>query len=235
LTDAEVWAYVTRTLTSGGGGGATAQEIWEYVTRTLTSYPSSGGGGGGGYFPVPRNFEKLKISKDGAVDLTAEALYRIWTADKRSLTSFGDLVVAIWEFSKRTLTEIDLGSIDGILEKSIGSIDGILEGALSSVRQKLEALPFGKDGNLIMSSDSELPPVVTGSFGDDAKKDLAIAVATVDVEKIIWGILATMQDRQVKLMKVMKELQAPEEQLKGITEGIDYLEAMLKSIRGRMK
>ena len=35
---AAVWAYVTRTLTSGGGGGggATAEEVWEYATRTLT-------------------------------------------------------------------------------------------------------------------------------------------------------------------------------------------------------
>lgn len=31
-----VWEYVTRTLTSGGGGGATAQQVWEYTTRTLT-------------------------------------------------------------------------------------------------------------------------------------------------------------------------------------------------------
>jgi hypothetical protein len=33
----EVWTAPTRTLTSGGGGGATAQEVWEYVDRTLTA------------------------------------------------------------------------------------------------------------------------------------------------------------------------------------------------------
>jgi hypothetical protein len=38
---AAVWAYVTRTITSGG---ITAPQVWEYATRTLTS----GGGGGGG-------------------------------------------------------------------------------------------------------------------------------------------------------------------------------------------
>ena len=38
-----VWGASTRTLTSGGSGGATAQEVWEYTTRTLTS----GGGSGG--------------------------------------------------------------------------------------------------------------------------------------------------------------------------------------------
>ena len=32
-----VWEYATRTLTSGGSGGATPQEIWEYTNRTLTS------------------------------------------------------------------------------------------------------------------------------------------------------------------------------------------------------
>lgn len=36
LTAAQVWSYVTRELTSGGGGGATAQEVWEYATRELT-------------------------------------------------------------------------------------------------------------------------------------------------------------------------------------------------------
>jgi hypothetical protein len=33
---ADVWAYVTRTLT-GGGGGATAEDVWTYGSRTLTS------------------------------------------------------------------------------------------------------------------------------------------------------------------------------------------------------
>ncbi|MEW6427337.1 MAG: hypothetical protein AB1568_04800 [Thermodesulfobacteriota bacterium] len=42
LTAADVWGYISRTLTSATGGGATAQEVWEYATRTLTS----GGGGG---------------------------------------------------------------------------------------------------------------------------------------------------------------------------------------------
>ena len=37
LTAQQVWEYVTRTLTSGGGGGATAQEVWEYATRELTA------------------------------------------------------------------------------------------------------------------------------------------------------------------------------------------------------
>lgn len=37
LTASDVWNNPTRTLTSGGGGGATAQEVWEYVTRTLTA------------------------------------------------------------------------------------------------------------------------------------------------------------------------------------------------------
>lgn len=36
---AAVWAYVTRTITSGG---ITAQQVWEYATRTLTE--STGGG-----------------------------------------------------------------------------------------------------------------------------------------------------------------------------------------------
>lgn len=38
-----VWTAPTRTLTSAGAGGASAQEVWEYVDRTLTS----GGGSGG--------------------------------------------------------------------------------------------------------------------------------------------------------------------------------------------
>lgn len=32
-----VWAATTRTLTSAGAGGATAQEVWEYATRDLTA------------------------------------------------------------------------------------------------------------------------------------------------------------------------------------------------------
>jgi hypothetical protein len=37
---ADVWAYGTRTLTSSGAGGATAQEVWEYSQRTLTGTPA---------------------------------------------------------------------------------------------------------------------------------------------------------------------------------------------------
>jgi hypothetical protein len=33
-----VWSNVTRTLTSAGAGGATAQEVWEYASRTLTGF-----------------------------------------------------------------------------------------------------------------------------------------------------------------------------------------------------
>jgi hypothetical protein len=33
----EVWTATERTLTSGGGGGATAEAIWSYPTRTITS------------------------------------------------------------------------------------------------------------------------------------------------------------------------------------------------------
>lgn len=32
-----VWNFATRTITSGGGGGASAADVWSYVTRTLTS------------------------------------------------------------------------------------------------------------------------------------------------------------------------------------------------------
>lgn len=35
LTAQQVWEYVTRTLTAGGG--VTAQQVWEYATRTLTA------------------------------------------------------------------------------------------------------------------------------------------------------------------------------------------------------
>jgi hypothetical protein len=49
-TAQEVWEYATRTLTSGGGGGATAQEVWEYATRTLTSL-----GNGSGLSAIPWN------------------------------------------------------------------------------------------------------------------------------------------------------------------------------------
>ncbi len=42
---ADVWANITRTLTSGGGGsgGATPAEIWAYTPRTLTQSVASGG------------------------------------------------------------------------------------------------------------------------------------------------------------------------------------------------
>ena len=33
---AAVWSHSTRTLTSAGAGGATAQEVWEYAERTLS-------------------------------------------------------------------------------------------------------------------------------------------------------------------------------------------------------
>ncbi len=37
LTAAQVWSYVTRELTSGGGGGGlTAGDVWSYATRELT-------------------------------------------------------------------------------------------------------------------------------------------------------------------------------------------------------
>jgi len=31
-----IWSYAIRTLTSGGGGGASAADVWSYATRTLT-------------------------------------------------------------------------------------------------------------------------------------------------------------------------------------------------------
>jgi hypothetical protein len=49
-TAQEVWEYATRTLTSAGAGGATAQEVWEYATRTLTSL-----GNGSGLSAIPWN------------------------------------------------------------------------------------------------------------------------------------------------------------------------------------
>ncbi len=42
---AAVWSAETRTLTSAGAGGATAQEVWEYGTRTLS--------GGEGSWVIP--------------------------------------------------------------------------------------------------------------------------------------------------------------------------------------
>ena len=39
LSAQQVWEYVTRTLTAGGG--ATAQQVWEYATRTLTQSATS--------------------------------------------------------------------------------------------------------------------------------------------------------------------------------------------------
>ena len=37
---ADIWSYATRTLTSAGSGGATAQDVWEYSDRQLTSFGS---------------------------------------------------------------------------------------------------------------------------------------------------------------------------------------------------
>lgn len=37
LTDADVWEYAVRTLTSGGGG-ITAEDVWTYATRELTDF-----------------------------------------------------------------------------------------------------------------------------------------------------------------------------------------------------
>lgn len=39
LLVADIWSYVTRTLTSGGG--ATAAEVWVYAERTLTAFGSN--------------------------------------------------------------------------------------------------------------------------------------------------------------------------------------------------
>lgn len=77
-TAADVWGYVTRTLTGATGGGATAQEIWEYPTRTLTSFGSL-------VSSIWSNVTRT-LTSAGAGGATAQ---EVWEYGNRALTGTG--------------------------------------------------------------------------------------------------------------------------------------------------
>ena len=116
LTAADVWDYVTRTLTSNAnfndpdsatiaaavwaeatreltnyGNNITAQDVWNILSSNLTTEGTIG--------------KQLAVNVDVAVStrstLTAA---NVWGYANRSLTDFGTLVADIWNYSTRSLT-----------------------------------------------------------------------------------------------------------------------------------
>lgn len=115
-----VWLHESRTLTSAGAGGATAQEVWEYSTRVLTASTNID-------FPTA---EEIRIEMDSSstqltaivedtsttlpnqisalndIDATSVAEF-VWQHESRTLTSAGSggaTAQEVWEYSTRTLT-----------------------------------------------------------------------------------------------------------------------------------
>ena len=115
-----VWGNATRTLTSAGAGGATAQEVWEYGTRSLTD-------------------------KDGfnlAADQTT-VRFSGYVSDPGKAPTTQD----IWAFATRVITDkagfslaadqsgVTIGAVAGAVGSVTGNVGGNVTGSVGSVGQ----------------------------------------------------------------------------------------------------
>lgn len=123
-----VWTNGTRTLTSSGSGGATAQEVWEYGTRTLSTNPPTAGAIADAVWDeattghttagtfgeqAKTDIDAIKAKTDnlpaspaavGDIPSATANATAVWANSTRTLSSFGTLVSSIWSNSTRTLT-----------------------------------------------------------------------------------------------------------------------------------
>ena len=130
-TDASVWGYSSRTLTSFG---TLVSDIWNYSTRTLTAFSTSlavavwdvleSAIGTSGSIGV-----KVKTNLDATVSSRSTLTdSQVWSYTSRTLTSFGSLVSDIWNYSTRTLTAFSTSlavAVWDVLESAITTADSI--------------------------------------------------------------------------------------------------------------
>jgi hypothetical protein len=102
-----VWSAATRTLTSGGGGGASASEVadavWSAASRTLTiTIPSAAEIASAVWSAATRTLTST-------IPAASDVASAVWSAATRTLTSSSapaasDVASAVWANTNRTIT-----------------------------------------------------------------------------------------------------------------------------------
>ncbi len=160
LTDAQVWGYSSRTLTSFGTLVTDiADAVWNYVDRTLTSFGT-------------------------LVDDIAAA---VWGYVSRTLTSFGTLTADIWGYVSRSLTDktdfqlitdhpVNVTKVSGV---SVSGPDDFkadvsalaLQSTLQAVKAKTDNLPSDPASQTDINALEPLLRRVLGLAGENVVVD----------------------------------------------------------------
>ena len=130
-TDASVWSYSSRTLTSFG---TLVSDIWSHSTRTLTAFSTSLAVAVWDVLESAITTAnsigvKVKTNLDATVSSRSTLTdSQVWSYTSRTLTSFGTLVSDIWNYSTRTLTAFSTSlavAVWDVLESAISTANSI--------------------------------------------------------------------------------------------------------------
>ena len=120
LSASGVWGNATRTLTSAGAGGATAQEVWEYGTRALTDKSD---------FNLAADQTTVRISGYVSDPGKAPTTQDIWSFATRVVTDKAGFSLAADQ------SAVTIGAVSGAVGSVTGNVGGNVTGSVGSVGQ----------------------------------------------------------------------------------------------------
>ena len=142
LISADVWSYVSRTLTSGGGG-VTAGDVWTYATRTIT----------GGIADTVSNVTGNVVGSVGSV-LGNVSGNVVGTVGSVTGNVSGNVVGSVASV---------LGNVSGNVVGSVASVTGNVAGSVASVTGNVVGSVGSVTGNVAGSVASVTNPVIFDS------------------------------------------------------------------------
>ncbi len=155
LTDADVWEYAVRTLTSGGGG-ITAEDVWTYATRELTDFGFTVDiNSNSDISAIKSKTDNLPINPASQTNLDVAVSTRstisasdVWGYITRTLTSSSGISAAdVWSYATRELTGFDF------------TVETIKDLDIDSIKNKTDNLPINpaSQTNLDVAVSTRLP------------------------------------------------------------------------------